>query len=235
MERSSPNRQISLPSSADRYEVPVASTLRAKGVLSEAHRLSLGVFGYAGTRHSTAALLGWEHPVEVTQCTLALGTSLNQRDTMRWADDLTPIYGLHQIDLNPKVFGRNYPTSHTVVGDARTFIEELLADPELDSILSESKQARAEWCSRIMALDRYYDSETRRSNTSPVHPARVVGELQKAAHDLETPPVLVVDSGAHRAFFGHHWRATEPRRYLSSTALAPMGWAIPAGIGAKTG
>jgi acetolactate synthase-1/2/3 large subunit len=45
--------------------------------------------------------------------------------------------------------------------------------------------------------------------------------------------VLVVDSGAHRAFSGHYWEAYEPRTYISATNLGPMGWAIPAGIGAK--
>ncbi|MDD5641146.1 MAG: thiamine pyrophosphate-dependent enzyme, partial [Syntrophales bacterium] len=45
--------------------------------------------------------------------------------------------------------------------------------------------------------------------------------------------VLVVDSGAHRAFCGHYWEAYEPRTYISATNLGPMGWAIPAGIGAK--
>ena len=42
-----------------------------------------------------------------------------------------------------------------------------------------------------------------------------------------------MDSGAHRAFCGHYWEAYEPRSYISATNLGPMGWAIPAGIGAK--
>jgi acetolactate synthase-1/2/3 large subunit len=45
--------------------------------------------------------------------------------------------------------------------------------------------------------------------------------------------VLLVDSGAHRAFCGHYWESYEPRTYLSATNLGPMGWAIPAGIGAQ--
>jgi acetolactate synthase-1/2/3 large subunit len=45
--------------------------------------------------------------------------------------------------------------------------------------------------------------------------------------------VLLVDSGAHRAFCGHYWEAYEPRSYISATNLGPMGWAIPAAIGAK--
>src|SRR5260370_16292225 len=42
---------------AERWSIPVASTLRAKGVFPEDHELSLAVFGYAGTRHATTPIL----------------------------------------------------------------------------------------------------------------------------------------------------------------------------------
>ncbi len=45
--------------------------------------------------------------------------------------------------------------------------------------------------------------------------------------------ILLVDSGAHRAFAGHYWSAYEPRTYISATNLGPMGWAIPAAIGVQ--
>ena len=40
---------------AERWSIPVATTLRAKGVFPEDHPLSLGVFGYAGTRSRHAS------------------------------------------------------------------------------------------------------------------------------------------------------------------------------------
>src|SRR5204863_9553839 len=64
---------------AQRWSIPVATTLRAKGVFPEDHALSLGVFGYAGTRHATAAILGGE-----LDCLLVLGSGFNERDTMHW-------------------------------------------------------------------------------------------------------------------------------------------------------
>ena len=64
----------------------------------------------------------------------------------------------------------------------------------------------------------------------PLHPARVLRDLRRV---VPRETVLLVDSGAHRAFCGHYWEAYEPRTYLSATNLGPMGWAIPAGIGAK--
>jgi acetolactate synthase-1/2/3 large subunit len=68
-----------LRAAAERWSIPVATTLRAKGVFPEDHDLSLGVFGYAGTRHATAAL--FDPDLEVL---LILGSGLNERDTMHW-------------------------------------------------------------------------------------------------------------------------------------------------------
>ena len=70
---------------AERFSIPVATTLRAKGVFPEDHPLSLGVFGYAGTRHATAALLS-----EDLDLLIVLGSGLNERDTMHWSGRLAP-------------------------------------------------------------------------------------------------------------------------------------------------
>jgi hypothetical protein len=73
------NAAAALKAAAERWSIPVATTLRAKGVFPEDHDLSLGVFGYAGTRHATAAL--FDPDLEVL---LILGSGLNERDTMHW-------------------------------------------------------------------------------------------------------------------------------------------------------
>jgi acetolactate synthase I/II/III large subunit len=210
---------------AERFHLPVATTLRAKGSFPEDHDLSLGVFGYAGTRHATAALLGGE-----AELVVVLGSSLNQRDTMVWSERLRPSGGIVQVDLDPTVFGRNYPVDHTVVGDVRATLEVLLADTALATALETGSQHRQRWLDSIRVQDRHYDSDTRSSDQVPIHPARVVADLRAVA---PRSTVVLVDSGAHRAFTGHHWDAYRPQDYLSSTTLAPMGWAVAAGVGAQ--
>ena len=53
----------------------------------------------------------------------------------------------------------------------------------------------------------------------------------RSASALPRDGIVLVDSGAHRAFAGHYWEAYEPRTYISATNLGPMGWAIPAAVG----
>jgi acetolactate synthase-1/2/3 large subunit len=66
------------------------------------------------------------------------------------------------------------------------------------------------------------------SDAVPLHPARVVRALRNA---LPRDGIVLVDSGAHRAFAGHYFEAYAPRTYISATNLGPMGWAIPAAVG----
>jgi acetolactate synthase-1/2/3 large subunit len=70
---------------AERFEIPVASTLLAKGVRSEDHPLSLGVFGYGGSRWATDAIL--DPGVEVL---IVVGSALSQRDTLSWNPKMLP-------------------------------------------------------------------------------------------------------------------------------------------------
>jgi len=216
-----------LLSFSERFEIPVATTLRAKGVFPEDHRLSLGVFGYAGHRPAIETILSGE--VEVL---LVLGSGLGQRDTMFWDRRMLPTRALVQVDLDPQVIGRTWPAQVPVAGDCGEALRLLInAHTRGAGVLEASSPQRRAWLERIKAGGpRHYGAEDTASDAVPLHPARVVAELRRA---MPRNGVLVVDSGAHRAFCGHYWEAYEARSYISATNLGPMGWAIPAGIGAK--
>jgi acetolactate synthase-1/2/3 large subunit len=212
---------------AERFEIPVATTLRAKGVFPEDHRLSLGIFGYAGHRRAIDTMLSGE--VEVL---LVLGSGLSQRDTLFWDKKMLPSRALVQVDVDPQVLGRTWPAQVPIVGDCGRMLQVAMSyDFQLAKALQAGNEARRAWLERIKASGpRHYDGDNTASDAVPLHPARVVTELRRV---MPREGVLVVDSGAHRAFCGHYWEAYGPRSYLSATNLGPMGWAIPAGIGAK--
>ncbi len=221
---------------AEAFGIPVASTLRAKGVFPEDHALSLGVFGYGGTRHSTLALTPEDDPGPGTPAAaelkadvlLILGSGLNQRDTMYWSPNL-PVNTI-QVDIDPTAFGRDYEVSASVAGDAREFVRWLLSDPAAGAALAASRAARDAWVAQLQQFNKLYDIANTLSDAVPIHPARVVADLRRVApHDS----VMLVDSGAHRVFGGHYWQSHAPNCYLTATSMAPMGWAIPAAIGAK--
>lgn len=208
---------------AERFDVPVATTYRAKGVLPEDHPLSLGMFGYAGNPPAEGCLTSPD-----LDALLVLGSSLNQRDTLGWSVHLKPRRGVAQVDARPEMLGRNFPATHPVAGDVRTALRRMLRDPGFVAGMESSRAARKAWSAGFLGGPRYYDEDTRHSDAVPMHPACVCRALREA---LPRDAALLVDSGAHRAFAGHHIPVLEPRRFFSATGLGPMGWALGAAAG----
>lgn len=208
---------------AERFALPVATTLRAKGTFPEDHPLSLGVFGYAGTRHATSALLSPD-----LDLLIVLGSGLNERDTMHWSSRLAPKRGMISVNLAAKAIATETAAGQGVLGDCGAFLDILAQDGNAAALTAGVAERQA-WMATIRGGPRFFDTDNLASEAVPLHPARIIGELRKA---LPRDAIALVDSGAHRAFAGHYFDAYAPRTYISATNLGPMGWGIPAAIGA---
>lgn len=116
-----------------------------------------------------------------------------------------------------------------VVGDVSVYLNWLLENSlTLRSTLDSTREYRKKWISEVKAGSRFQDAENCESSAVPIHPARVASELRKV---LPRDGIVVIDSGAHRAFSGHYRESYEPLTYISATNLGPIGWAIPAANG----
>ena len=216
-----------LTSFAERFDIPVATTLSGKGAIPEDHRLALGVFGYGGSRWAIDAIRSDE--VEIL---LVIGSGLSQRDTMQWDPRMLPSRALVHVERDPMLLGRTWPSDVPVVGDAGTVLTRLAhLDGDKAVGLEAGRATRQAFLERIRGSGpRVYGESDTHSDAVPMHPARVVSELRGAFPD---DGVLCVDSGAHRAWFAEYWVVRVAGTHLSLTNLAPMGGAIPLGIGAK--
>jgi acetolactate synthase-1/2/3 large subunit len=125
----------------------------------------------------------------------------------------------------------NGDLGHVVPGSCHAFLDlmhERAAD--LASALDQGEAERRQWLAKIKAGPRLYDVENCSRLTAPIHPATAIAALRQVfPHD----GIVLVDSGAHRAFAGHYWMSYGPRSYISATNLGPMGWAIPAAVGVQ--
>lgn len=215
-----------LKAAAERFHIPVATTEHAKGLFPEDHELSLGVFGYAGTRHATQAFL--KEPLDLL---IVLGATLNVRDSMHWSARLAPKLGILSVNVSAVHVGCHFANETFIGGHAGAFVRWLAAAPEdVAAPLTAGTQARRAWVAGIRTLPRYYDIINTASEKTPIHPARLIAECRKT---MPRNAIAIVDSGAHRAFSVHYWDSYAPREFLTASGLGPMGWGIPAGIGAK--
>ncbi len=238
---------------ASEYNIPVVTTMRAKGAISEKHEMSLGIFGLGGTLWANRAIIGLEEkkPKEEIRCTecdsvkskiipknqsplprvevlLVLGATLNENNTHGWwLSDFPPEKALVRVDINPNnVRGVEYDETF-VMGDVKTFLSWMKNNKSsYDYALKKSKSLRKEWIETIMKKPKLVSFP---EDKTLIHPAQVISELRKSA-DPKT--VMVVDSGSHTFFTSHYWDSYEPNEFLLLSTTGPMGYGISMAIGA---
>lgn len=211
---------------AERFSIPIVTTEHAKGTMPEDHPMALGVFGYAGTRHATKAILE-----EKLDLLVILGSTLNVRDSMYWSEKLAPKRGILSVNVSAVHVGCHSEHERFVRGHGGAFVRWLrdASDGEAQTLL-ETKAERRKWLDSVRSGARLYDVENTTSDQTPIHPTRMVAECRKS---MPRGALAVVDSGAHRAFAAHYWDSYGPREFITASNLGPMGWGIGAGIGAK--
>ena len=210
---------------AERFDIPVATTLSGKGLLSDDHPLSLGVFGYGGSRWAIDSILS-----DDVDILLVLGSNLSQRDTMQWDPKMLPSKALIHVDADPLLIGRTWAGEVPLVSHPGEALEHLAVMRNVTA-LEAGAGSRRDFLESIKAGGpRNYEPQDTASDAVPMHPARVIHELREAYPD---EGVLCVDSGAHRAWCAEYWSIRQPDTHYSLTNFGPMGGAIPLAIGAR--
>ena len=208
---------------AEAAGLPVVTTAAGKGVFAETHPLALGVFGTFGTEAANAA-------VTSADLILAIGTKLGPSDTA-WEnrDLLDPTRQTFiQIDIEPKNASWNFPAEHVLVGDAAGVLRQLI-----DDVSSQSSGRRTAGEARVAALRRehgHFDAPSYYADDAPLLPQRVIGELMRT---LPPEAIVTCDAGENRILMTHFYQTKQAGGFLQAAGSGPMGFAIPAALGAK--
>jgi len=108
---------------AELLSLPVATTLMAKGIFPEDHRLACGMSGIWGTRVANETMRG-------ADVILAIGTAFGEADCSSWRPEHTfafPQTKLIQVDIDPQEIGKIYSVDVGIVGDAKAVLGQLAA------------------------------------------------------------------------------------------------------------
>ncbi|HLX54505.1 MAG TPA: thiamine pyrophosphate-binding protein [Aquella sp.] len=208
---------------AEKYRIPVATSVSGKGIFPENHELSLGCFGYMGSPRSKEAIINSNPDIIVM-----IGYDVTQWNTMAWHPNLIAKPYLVEINSDQSALNKYIDVDLPIVSDNDVFLKYILENGT-NSFLPFIKEKQS-WLDEILSNPLNYDEGNIKNTGSPIHPAFIVSKLREF---FPKNTMVFVDSGAHRAFMGHYWKSYGPFDYFSTTTIGPMGWAIPAGIGGK--
>ncbi|MES9538802.1 thiamine pyrophosphate-dependent enzyme [Actinomadura sp. NPDC000600] len=197
----------------ERFQIPLLTTLDGKGIVSEGHPLSVGVFADSG--HASA----WKAFREA-DVVLCIGNSLNQHATFNYRPDLFDGKTLIHVNISDVEFRKAFRPDHELLSDARPAVAALT--DALEEKVGEVPAAEVDgrdWEARhIVHL------------TGKIHP----GELAQAIGRMLPPrAILLADAGAHLAWLGYYVELEDGQNFRKAGSFGPMAGHVNGAIGAK--
>jgi tartronate-semialdehyde synthase len=203
---------------AELLDIPVIPTLMGWGAIPDDHPLMAGMAGLqTAHRYGNATLLA-------SDLVLGIGN--------RWANRHTGGLDVYRagrkfvhVDIEPTQIGRVFAPDYGVVSDAGAFLRQLLASARARA---RTLPARTKW---VRECAQRKGSLQRRTHFDqiPVKPQRVYEEMNRA-FGPETRYVSTIGlSQIAGAQFLHVYR---PRHWVNCGQAGPLGWTIPAALGA---
>ncbi len=200
--------------------VPVITTLKAKGAFPENHPLFVGVRGDQVA-----------HYLNKSDVILAVGTSLSPGRFSHGIPDAATKTIIH-CNVDELHINKMYPTAHAVIGDARLTLQALRqevsdrpsgAGRPAGDVAAEVRAARDE------ALARY--RQVMNSGETPINPYRVYGDLMQVLDRKNS--FVTHESGNTRDQLSTVFDTLIPRGFLGWGNVSTLGFSLAAAIAAK--
>ncbi len=200
---------------AEKYNIPVTTTLMGLGTFPESKSQSLGMLGMHGT---------WYANMATTECDVlvAIGARFDDRVTGR-LDGFSPKSKKIHIDIDPACISKNVPVDIPIVGDVKNVLptlEKYMRQPEVD-----------EWWETLNKWQEEHPLEVPQKD-GVIMPQYMIEKLSEAT---KGEAIVVADVGQHQMWAAQHYTFNYPRSMLSSGGLGTMGYGFPAAMGAAVG
>ena len=199
---------------AERNQIPVVKTMMGLSLMATDHPLNMGMIGAHGNRCANKALAK-------SDLLIMVGTRAADRAVIDPAEIQRRMATIH-IDVDPAEIGKNMQAAIPLVGDVKVILQQLL-DRDITPPDSEAWRAK---------LRDYRTAELNRAfprREGYVFPGTV---LRKLGQKLDDDAIICVDVGQNQ-IFTCKYLPQKHGRLLTSGGLGTMGYALPAGVGAK--
>ena len=210
---------------AEMLQIPVVTTLMARGAFPDNHPLCVGMPGMHGTATAITAM-------QKSDLLIALGARFDDRVTGR-VNSFAPEAKIIHVDIDPAEQGKVRKPDVPIVGDCRLVIEAMI-EALRDLLQGGEKQADlTPWRSRVSGWREQFPLAYEPSEPGEaLKPQFCLEKLRDAAPE---GTILVSGVGQHQMWSSQYWNFNEPYTWVNSGGLGTMGFSIPAAIGAKVG
>ena len=210
---------------AELLDLPVVTTLMARGAFPDDHRLCLGMPGMHGNYTAIMSM-------QESDLLIALGSRFDDRVTGKVAG-FAPDAKIIHADIDPAELGKVRTPDVPIVGDCNKVIVELVA--AIKSLLEAdaTKPDITSWWATLTGWqERYPLTYEPQQEGEGLKPQMVLEALRDAA-----PEDCIVASGVgqHQMWASQYWTFRHPYTWVNSGGLGTMGFSVPAAIGAKVG
>ncbi len=201
---------------AELLQIPVVSSYMGKGGIPWNHPLMAGQVGIqCNTRSGNQTFLN-------STTVLAIGARFNDRHTGA-IDVYKGNRKFIHVDVDPGQLGKNIMPDLGICADAKLTLTALIKEIERRSLKSPAPNKE------VVELRTSLERKTDYDNT-PIKPQRVFGDINKFFDD---DTVFVTCIGLNQIWSGQLQKIVKPRHYLDCGGAGPLGWDLPAAIGAK--
>ncbi|MCA3104703.1 MAG: thiamine pyrophosphate-binding protein, partial [Rhodocyclaceae bacterium] len=204
---------------AELLQIPVATSLNARGTILDDHPLSVGV---CGTYSRSCA----NQSVGEADLVFFIGSHTGSQVTARWQVPKPGTPVIH-LDIDPRELGRNYPVQVGLLGDAKVVLQQMI-----EAATGTKPTPRKAWLDHIQSLVAGWRADTdghRNSDVVPMRPERVCREIGEM---LPANAVMVCDTGHSGIWTGTMIDFLRPGQRLIRCA-GSLGWALPGAMGVK--
>jgi acetolactate synthase I/II/III large subunit len=208
---------------AELTQIPVVTTLMARGAFPDSHPQHLGMPGM----HGSVAAVG---SLQQSDLLIALGTRFDDRVTGQLSS-FAPEADVIHVDIDPAEIGKNRFAHVPIVGDAKETIIELIAALKDELKAGRTGNYEAWWANLNRLRTEYplgYDHPTDGS-LSPQYVIERIGAINGP------DAIYAAGVGQHQMWAAQFVKYEKPGTWLNSGGLGTMGYAIPAAMGAKVG
>jgi len=203
---------------AERTNMPVVTTLMARGAFPDSHPQNLGMPGMHGVYAAVTA-------IQKADLLISLGARFDDRVTGK-IPAFAPHAKIIHVDIDKAEFNKVRRADVAIrasVADALTALDAVSAQPaSLDAWWTQIN----EWREQFPLV---YDEP---ENDGVLRPQFVIESILRAAE-----PGTIVSSGVgqHQMWASQFWKFEEPGTWINSGGAGTMGFGVPSAIGAKVG